>query len=99
MPLSESQKKYLRGLAQARRPVVMVGQQGLKDTVVEELEAALTRHELVKVKVNAGDRRLRDELIETLRARSGAQLVQRIGNIAVFFRRNTEKPVIELPRR
>lgn len=98
MPLTESQKKHLRGLAQARQPVVMVGQQGLKDSVLEELEAALTRHELVKVRVSAGDRRLRDEMIEALRARSGAELVQRVGNIAVFFRRNTERPVVELPR-
>ncbi len=98
MPLSEPQKKHLRGLAHALRPVVMVGQQGLRDSVYEELEQALTAHELVKVKVSAGDREARDAAIRELCEQSGAELVQRIGNMAVLFRRNRKKPRIELPR-
>jgi len=98
MPLSEPQKKHLRGLAHALRPVVMVGQQGLRDSVHEELEQALTAHELVKIKVSVGDRTARDAAIQALCERSGAELVQRIGNMAVLFRRNRKKPRIELPR-
>lgn len=98
MPLTETQKKHLRGLAHTRRPVVIVGQQGLKETVFEELEAALTYHELVKIKISVGDREARDQVLEELRRRSGAELVQRVGNTAVLFRRNPDKPRIELPR-
>ncbi|RMG50686.1 MAG: ribosome assembly RNA-binding protein YhbY [Gammaproteobacteria bacterium] len=98
MPLSESQKKHLRGLAHKLRPFVMVGQQGLRESVHEELEQALTAHELVKVKVAVGDRTARDAVIRQLCEQSGAELVQRIGNMAVLFRRNPKKPRIELPR-
>ena len=98
MPLTETQKKHLRGLAHTRRPIVMVGQQGLKETIFEELEAALAYHELVKIKISVGDRAARDEALEELRRRCGAELVQRVGNTAVLFRRNPKKPRIELPR-
>lgn len=98
MPLSEYQRKYLRGLAHSRKPVVMVGQHGLKDSIFEELEGALAHHELVKIKVSVGDREARDGIIQTLCMRTGAELVQRVGNTAVLFRRNPEKPVVELPR-
>jgi Predicted RNA-binding protein containing KH domain, possibly ribosomal protein len=50
------------------------------------------------VKVSVGDRDERDAVIDTLLAQTGAELVQRIGNMAVLFRRNPEKPKIELPR-
>lgn len=98
MPLTEYQRKYLRGLAHSRKPVVMVGQHGLKDSIVEELEGALSHHELVKVKVSVGEREARDAVIQTLCMKTGAELVQRVGNIAVLFRRNPEKPAVELPR-
>lgn len=98
MTLSESQKKQLRGLAHKLKPVVMVGQHGLKDTILEELDIALDAHELIKVKVSVGDREERDEIIQTLCDESGALLVQRIGNIAILFRRNTKRPRVELGR-
>jgi len=98
LKLSKSQIRHLRGLAHALKPVVMIGQHGLRDSVLEELGIALDHHELVKVKVSVGDRDERDAVIDTLLARTGAELVQRIGNMAVLFRRNPEKPRIELPR-
>ena len=56
MPLSDSQRRHLRGLAHHLKPVVMVGQDGLKASVLAEVDAALTDHELIKVKVAAADR-------------------------------------------
>ena len=76
----------------------MVGQDGLKDSVLAELDAALTAHELVKVKVAAADREQRAGMIAELAAASGAELVQSIGHMATLFRRNSKKPKIALPR-
>jgi len=95
--LSEKQKRYLRGLAHSLKPVVMVGQSGLSEAVLVELGLALDAHELVKVKVRTGDRNERSGLIDTLVEATGAELVQTIGQMAVLFRRNTEKPKIALP--
>ena len=76
----------------------MVGQHGLKPTVLEELENALDFHELIKVKISVGDRDVRDQLIQQLCDSSRAELVQRVGNIAVLFRRNPEASKISLPK-
>lgn len=97
MPLSDSQRRHLRGLAHHLKPVVMVGQDGLKDSVLAELDAALIAHELVKVKVAAADREQRAGMVAELVAASGAELVQSIGHMATLFRRNSKKPKIALP--
>jgi RNA-binding protein len=98
MTLTDNQKKHLRGLAHKLKPVVMVGQHGLKETIFEEVEIALDAHELIKIKVSVGDREERDAIIQEICARSNANLIQRVGNIAILFRRNTKRPRIELVR-
>ncbi len=97
MELSEKQKKHLRRLAHPLSPVVMLGNAGLTDGVVGELERALTDHELVKVSARVGDRAARNAALESLAARTTAQLVQRIGNVGVFYRRGKAVPKILIP--
>lgn len=97
MNLSEKQKKYLRGLAHGRDPIVLIGQSGLSPGVTSELETALGAHELVKVRARVGDREQRDTILDTLAQQTGSALVQRIGNVGVFYRRHKDKPKIILP--
>lgn len=99
MSLSEPQKKFLRGLGHQLKPVIMVGEAGLSEPVLREFEATLTHHELIKVRVRTGDRQSRNEMIERLCRQSGAELVTRVGNVALLYRRNNEKPRIRLPSR
>src|SRR4249919_716152 len=65
-PLSNAQKRYLRGLAHDLKPVVMIGAKGVGPSLLAELDQALEMHELLKVKVAAEDREQRDALIESL---------------------------------
>ncbi|MHB8475523.1 MAG: YhbY family RNA-binding protein [Steroidobacteraceae bacterium] len=97
MALSEKQKKYLRRLAHPMSPVVMLGNAGLTDGVVNELDRALTDHELVKVAARVGARTARDEALLTLASRTSAELVQRVGHVGVFYRRRAELPKILIP--
>ena len=94
MELNETQKKRLRTRAHDLKPVVMVGQHGLKPTVLEELSGALDYHQLIKIKLSVGDRDLRDEILSQIVQYSQAQTIQRIGNVAVLYRRNTDRPDI-----
>lgn len=98
MSLSTSQKRYLRGLAHALSPVVMVGNKGITPTLVKELDNALDQHELVKVKIGGDDRATRAEQIDALAEQASAEIVQRIGHVASYFRRNREDPKIALPK-
>jgi RNA-binding protein len=97
MELSEKQKKHLRRLAHPLHPIVMLGNAGLTDGVVGELERALADHELVKVSARVGDRDARRLALETLAARTSAHLVQRVGHVGVFYRRARDVAKILIP--
>lgn len=97
MPLTTSQKKYLRGLTHDLQPVVMVADKGLSENVLAEIELALEHHELIKIKLR-GDREQRGGWIEQLIETTGAELVHRIGQVACLYRRHPKKPKIALPR-
>lgn len=73
-----------------------IGQNGLSEAVLKELEIALAHHELVKIKVAADDREARETMLNSMRKRTKSHLVQRIGGMVVLFRQNVEKPVIDL---
>ena len=95
--LTERQKKHLRGLGHALHPLVSVGQHGLTEAVVAELDRALTDHELVKVRVQAADRESRDEAFASLAARTHSVLVTRIGHVGLYFRPKPRASKIVLP--
>jgi len=97
MPLTEKQKKYLRRLGHELEPVLLTGGAGLTPGLLAELESTLDHHELLKVRVRAGDRDGRDTIIRALCDSSGAELVQRIGHVALLWRANPEQRKIILP--
>lgn len=96
MKLTERQLKHLRRMGHALKPVVTVGGGGASPAVVAELDQALEHHELVKVRVRAGDRERRDAALETLLEGCRGVLVQRIGHTALIYRR-AEEPRLALP--
>ncbi|MBK7543955.1 MAG: YhbY family RNA-binding protein [Candidatus Competibacteraceae bacterium] len=95
--LTNPQKRHLKALAHSRKPVVIIGEAGLSPSVMREILLALDHHELIKIRVNAGDREAREALIAEICATAEATLVQRIGHIATLFRRNLETPRVGLP--
>ena len=95
--LKNNQKKHLKALAHNKKPVVIIGNNGLTSTVLEEIDKALIHHELIKIRVNAEDRDQRETMVQRIGTELTAELVQRIGHIATFFRRNPEHSKIQLP--
>ena len=89
--LDKTQIKQLKSLAHKLKPIVTVGQHGMKESINDELTIALDFHQLVKVKINLGDRDERDTLVTELCKTHKTDLVQRIGNVAVLYRRNFDK--------
>ncbi|MGB7453174.1 MAG: ribosome assembly RNA-binding protein YhbY [Lysobacterales bacterium] len=93
MPLKAAQKKNLRGQAHHLKPIVTVAAKGLSETVVAEIERALNDHELIKVKLR-GDREQRRAWVLSIAEQCKAELVHSIGQVACFYRKHPEKPVI-----
>lgn len=97
MALSERQKKHLRRLGHALHPYVRVGQRGLTPGIVEELKLALEHHELVKLHARAGSREERDAMLAELERETRSELVHRIGNVGLFYKKNNKILTILIP--
>ena len=78
-------KKQMRAIGHHLKPIVIVGDQGISTGLLEELNRALTDHELIKVKVRA-DRNTRTTLVASLCQETGAYCVQSTGAMALLFR-------------
>ncbi len=95
MSLTEQQKKHLRGLGHKLKPVIMVGSKGLSKALLDEFERSIAHHELIKVKLSVGDHETRDQAIAALCEHSHAQLIQRVGNMALLFRKRKKNSAFE----
>ena len=91
MPITESQRRHLKGLSHHLKPVVIIGQAGVSPSVLEEIGTSLDSHELIKVKVNAADRESRERMIQQITKHTQAQLIHTIGHVVVLFRANPKK--------
>jgi RNA-binding protein len=96
--LTSAQTRFLRGAAHELKAMLQVGGKGITEALVAEVANALEQHELIKVKIAAEDREVRDAMIDELAERSGAALVQRIGHTAVLYRPSRDRRQIVLPR-
>ena len=88
--LSSAEKTALKQQAHALQPVVMIGQNGLTEAVIQETNANLTAHELIKVRILGDDRDDRKLWSEQLCEQTGALLVQHIGKILVLYRKKED---------
>jgi len=98
MSLSKKQIKFLRGKCHVLKPVIMMGQKGLTEEVLSELDIALTHHELVKIKLSIDDRDQRKQTAGEICDKSNAEEVQSIGKTLTVYRVNPDKAIIVLPK-
>lgn len=95
LTLTAAERREHRAAAHHLHPVVMVGAEGVSDAVVRELDAALSAHALVKVRVLAEEREAREALLAALAERLSAAPVQHIGKLLVLWRPLPAKPSAE----
>lgn len=91
MPLSPKQRRWLKQRAHHLKPVVLIGQRGLTEAVLAEIERALDDHELIKIRLGGIEPEGREGLVEQICAHTGAECVLRIGHIAALYRPNPRK--------
>jgi RNA-binding protein len=99
--LTAKQRAFLQALAHDRKPVVLLGKNGITDAVVKETQQALIAHELIKARLSspAEGREDLDHDAAQLAAKSGAELVALLGRMAVLYKPHPEKPKIKLPKK
>ena len=72
----------------------MIGNKGVSDNVLAELDRALNDHELIKVSIAGADKQGRRVITHTLCQASGAEIIQIIGRISVLYRPYREPKII-----
>lgn len=93
------QKKALKARAHSLHPILQLGEKGLTDAVVAEIERALGAHELVKIRAAPFNREERDVALASICERTGAEAVQHIGKILVVYRQKPPAESKPTPRR
>lgn len=95
--LTGKQKSILRSEGMKLEPVVMVGKDAVTPAVVQSARDVIRKRELIKVRVLNNCLEDASDVMELLAERCDANLVQIKGNTGLLFKRNFEKPKIELP--
>jgi RNA-binding protein len=90
-PLTSKRRSELRAEAHKLSPIVIIGDKGLTDEVMAEIDRSLTAHELIKVRATTAERDARDVWMEAICEKLGAHPVQQIGKVLVLFRENPKE--------
>lgn len=95
--ITSKQRKVLEKAAHSLEPVVIVGQNGVTDSLTEKVAQSLEAHELIKVKFN-DYKDQKQELSENLCNFCDAVIVRIIGNIAILYKeqKDPEKRKIKI---
>ena len=84
-------RQQLKARAHSLNPVVFIGDKGLTEAVMNEIDQALMAHELIKVKIRGQEKQDRAAFAEQICSAISAELVQHIGNILVLYRQNEKE--------
>lgn len=91
------QRSYLKSLANQLDATVNIGKGGLTESVLKQIDQDLEANELVKIKVLNNNMDDKDEMLEEILEKLDCEFVSQLGFRFVVYRRNEEKPKIELP--
>ena len=86
LELTSAERRVLRARAHALDPVVMVGDAGLTTPVMNEIHRNLASHELIMIRVMAGEHAARDRVLTDICTTLHAAPVQHIGKVLVVYR-------------
>lgn len=95
--MNKHQIKHLRTLAHNLKPVVMLGQNGLSEAVIEEIKTTLNDHELIKVQIGGKDKAERSQIVDRVCTQTLCEHIYSVGKQAVFFK-VSKKKLIALPK-
>lgn len=89
--LKSSSRQALKAKAHALKPVVLLGAKGLTQAVMQEIDLALTAHELIKIKLAGQEREDRQLIQAEICSAVQAECIQAIGMMLVLYRKNPNR--------
>ena len=86
LDITSHERSALRAAAHPLRPVVLIGDRGLSESVLKEIDMNLTAHELIKVRVAGEDRAARELLLHTVCDTLACAPVHHMGRTLILYR-------------
>lgn len=93
MNLNKKQIQYLKGVAHSLKPIVLLGNNGLTEAVVAEIDYSLNHHELIKVKIPTDDKETKGLIVEAICRETNATKIQVIGKTLIIYRQSEERKI------
>lgn len=93
MTINKKQIQYLKGVAHPLKPIVLLGNNGLTEAVVAEIDFALNHHELIKIKIPTDDRENKALIVDAICREANATKIQVIGKTLIIYRESEEKKI------
>lgn len=100
MEITPKQRSYLRSLANTVTPIFQVGKGGITDTFIEEIDHAIEKRELIKVKILKNSDYTAKDAAEEINLSMDVIVVQVMGSVITLYRpsENPKNKKIELPK-
>jgi len=95
--LTGKQRSYLKSLANNIEPIFQVGKNGITENFIKQIDDALEKRELIKVKVLNNSLLDANEVANEIAEKTNAEFVQSIGNKFVLYRESKKYKKIILP--
>jgi RNA-binding protein len=86
LEITSRERSTLRSAAHSLRPVVLIGDKGLSDAVLKEIDLNLTSHGLIKVRAGGQERDARDEMLAALCDALSCAPVHHLGKMFILYR-------------
>lgn len=95
--LTGKQKRFLRGKAHHLNPIFQVGKTGVNENMIQQLNEALEKRELIKVQILQNCMEDKEDVAAEISEGTDAETVQIIGNVIVLYKESEENKEIQLP--
>lgn len=81
----------LKAQAHHLKPVIFIGKNGMTESIIQEIDAALKAHELIKIKFQETALEIMKQNSETWLSQLKATLVDTKGHVMTLHRKNPKK--------
>lgn len=95
--ITGKQRSYLRKLSNNMDVLFQIGKNGIEETFIKQLEQALEKRELIKLKVLENSGMETREASDLICKKIGCEGIQAIGSKIVLYKESKNNPTIELP--
>jgi RNA-binding protein len=87
--LNSAEKKYIRGLAHELDAVVLIGINGVTETIITAINVHLDANEIIKIRFNKF-KEDKKRLCSDIETKTQSQMAGLVGNIAIFYKQNQD---------